>query len=218
VDVDAGTLAQVAGQRPSSGESFEAPPVPAATHRVAVPADVGVAYVARSTLCSSVDPTTDDLSTTDSGARFDVEEMLLVRPVAAVLGQGEEVDVVVDQDRDVEDLSDVATDVEPVPTRHDRPADDPAGQKVDRGRQAESDADEPAGPWLGVGHQLLDRLGDVVEDDGRTIGQSELLDVVGDDPSTEVGDDDAGALLADVHGADEACEVIEAEDLGRPSS
>jgi len=98
-------------------------------------------------------PVTDDASA-DARRRLDKEQVVLGRPVGALLAERHDVDVVVDEHRHVERAPHVTWHVEVVPAGHNRWVCGPPRRVFDRTGQADADAAQ-LGPAITEGVEQL---------------------------------------------------------------
>src|SRR6478735_8074858 len=124
----------------------------------------------------------------DAGGDLDEEHVGDVGPGAAVLAQGHDVHVVVDEDRRVEVLREDAGDVDVVPARHDRGVDRAAGGVLDGTREPDAHAHEVVGAAAGGRDELRAGLGDPRQDDVGPVGDGERRVGLRQDVRREVGD------------------------------
>ena len=211
-------LVQPAGEGAAAGDGLEAADVPAAAHHVVVVADVDVADVAGRAVGPAVHVPAGDDARPDAGADLDEQQERLVAPVHPVLADGHDVHVVVDQRRHAEVLRQPLAHRVVVPARHDRRVHGPAGDVLDRARQADADAAERAEVAAGLAQQLLDRRLEPGQQRVGSLGDRDLPGPLDEDVAPEVGDRDAGVGGPDVGPRDDAGLAVEGERGGRSAA
>ena len=166
---------------------------------------------AREPLSAAVQVAADDQPCADPGVGLDVDQLIGGAPMQVVLAARHHVGVVVD-DRDAgEPLAQPLGDREPVPSRHGRGVDRPAAGEVDRCRQADADAPNPAWVKARALAQRIQPVGHRLKG-GQRSGLDLVIDAVGDEkPAREVGDRHMCARLAQACGEHDAGGRVERE-------
>ena len=131
------------------------------------------------------------------------------------LGERADVGVVVDVDRQAEPRRELLRDRHPDPAGQDRGGADGAGRLVDRARQADPRAEQPAAVDAGLGEHLVDQSDRSVERVLRVVVDVEGALRLGEDRVAEVGDRDAEQRMVEVQSQDRAGARVEGQEHGR---
>ena len=209
--------AQPRGHRAAAGHGLEAAPVAAAAD-LEVARHVDVADVARRALGAAVDPALGDDPAADAGADLDEEQVVVGAPGLVVLAQRHDVDVVVDERRRAEVVSEPTADAIAVPAGHDRRRHRRARGELDRAGDADAGAADVVVRAAELGEHRVERLLEPAQDGVRAVGDRDLLRGLGQHLAAEVRHRHARVRRAEVGGQDHARVAVEREHLRRAAA
>src|SRR5699024_8005050 len=116
----------------AAGDRLEAARVAAAAHHLGPVWDGDMAEVPGGSHRAAVHAAFADQAAADARGHLDEQQVVGIGPVAEVLTERHDVDVVIDERDDAEAFGEEALDVEAVPAGHDRWVDRSAGGVFDR--------------------------------------------------------------------------------------
>ena len=178
-----------------------------------------VADVAGGALRAALEPPAGDDAGADAGGDLDVDEVGERGPRRAVLADGHDVDVVVDEDGDAgQRIGEVSGDRDAAPPGHDGRLDGAAGGELDGPGHADADADDLVGAEAELGELGEKSIAHPRQDDARALGDRPLGDALGEHLAGEIGDREAIVVGAEVGGEDDAAGAVEAQARGGPAA
>jgi hypothetical protein len=181
---------QLAGQGAPTGHGLDAAPVAAPAQGVAGVGDLHVAKVAGGAVGAPVDDPAGHDPAADAGGDLDEQQVVdRVAPARPVLAERHDVDVVVHEHRHPGVRGgEGGGHGHPVPARHDRRADGPAGGELDRAGQADADAAHVGRAAAGLGQQHGEALVQPGQHDLGPAGDVHLGGLLDDQRAVEVAD------------------------------